>query len=491
MRPGFYLFPSSIWTLSWAVLAGLLFAASRSAQATPDQEEARAERKAAPLLLDEVIESVQRHYPTISAARSEQRAADAELLAARGAFDPQLRIRADGAFLGYYQNGRVDVAVEQPTPLWGTRFFAGWRLGAGSFADYDGKLATNEYGEVRVGAVVPLWRNGSLDRSRAAIRRATLGQPLAAQSVAQQRLEAVRLGSQRYWEWTAAGQRLRVARGLQRLAVARDGALAERVRHGDLPAIERLDNQRLILSRQSMMIAAERGLEQAQIELSIYLRDAQGTPLLVPAERLPSELPLPEARPLIKEQLEADIQTALSRRPESERLRLQQEQLVLDRDLAKNQQAPAIDLGLAFSQDLGGGSDTRSPPVLEGNILIDIPIPNRTARGRLGVAEAAIARLQAQTQLARDRIRAEVQDVQSLLHAAEQRTVVARAELDLSQKVEEAERQRFALGDSTLIFVNLREQATAEAALREIDARLDYHRARAVYRAVLAGARDG
>ena len=147
-------------------------------------------------------------------------------------------------------------------------------------------------------------------------------------------------------------------------------------------------------------------------------------------------------------------------------------------------------MGLAFSKDLGEGSYTRTPPVLEGNILIDIPIPNRTAKGRLGVAEAAIARLQAQAQLIRDRIRAEVQDVQSLLQAAEQRTAVAQAELELSQKVEEAERQRFELGDSTLVFVNLREQATAEAALREIDARLDYHRARAVYRAVLAGGRD-
>ena len=479
-------FFGSFWMLGGAALTGLLSATPRMALATPPLDAARAERQAVPLELGEVVDSVLRHFPAIAAAQQEQRAADAELQAARGAFDPLLRMRAEGALLGYYQNARADVTLEQPTPLWGTRFFAGWRLGVGSFADYDGKQETNEYGEVRMGAVVPLWRNGPIDRGRAAIKRATLGQPVAAQSVAQQRLESVRLGSQRYWEWAAAGQRLRIARGLHLLATERDGALAERVRRGDLPEFERIDNQRLVLNRQSLVIAAQRGLEQAQIELSIYLRDAQGAPWPAPPERLPSELPVPVPLLLTSEKLAADLRTALSRRPESERLRLQEEQLGIDRDLAKNQLAPAIDVGLAFSQDLGAGSSTRTPPVLEGNVLIDIPIPNRTARGRLGVADAALARLQAQARLVRDRIRAEVQDVQSMLKAAEQRAMVARAELQLSEKVEAAERHRFELGDSTLVFVNLREQATAEAALREIDARLDYHRSLALYRAVLA-----
>lgn len=491
--------------LRGAALLGLGLAGLRSASATvtpelavasvapvaPAAPAAPAARSSAPLLLGEVLDSVQRHFPAIIAAQKEQRAAEAELLAARGGFDPLLRLRAEGAVLGYYQNGRLDVSLEQPTPLWGTRFFAGWRLGTGSFADYDGKLETNEYGEVRVGAVVPLWRNGPIDRTRAAIKRAAVGQTLAAQGVAQQRLEAVRLGSQRYWEWTAAGQRLHIAHSLQRLAAERDAALAQRVRHGDLPEIERIDNQRLILSRQSLLIAAQRGLEQAQIELSIYLRDARGEPWLVPAERLPRELPLPEPRALTSERLAADIQTALARRPEAERLRLQLEQLGIDRDLAKNQLAPAVDVGLAFSQDLGAGSSTRTPPVLEGSVLFDMPIPNRTAKGRLGATEAQMARLQAQARLVRDRICAEVQDVQSLLRTAEQRVALARAELQLAQKVETAEHQRFELGDSTLVLVNLREQATADAALREIDARLDYQRAQVLYSAVLAGAPAG
>jgi hypothetical protein len=52
--------------------------------------------------------------------------------------------------------------------------------------------------------------------------------------------------------------------------------------------------------------------------------------------------------------------------------------------------------------------------------------------------------------------------------------------------VEAAERTNFDLGNSTILAVNLREQASAEAASREVDARADFHRAVAAYLAAAA-----
>lgn len=97
-----------------------------------------------------------------------------------------------------------------------------------------------------------------------------------------------------------------------------------------------------------------------------------------------------------------------------------------------------------------------------------------------------MSRLDAQARLIRDRIRAELADVLSAIAAARQRVRIAQEEVRLAREVEEAERVRFSLGDGNILFVNLREQATVEAALREIDALLDYHRAQAAYRAALA-----
>lgn len=441
-----------------------------------------------PLGLDSVLASIDRHYPLIDAARRDVQAADAELMSARGAFDPAVRVRADGAPVGYYQNGRVDVMLEAPTPAWGTTLFTGYRASFGKFPIYDGKYETNQYGELRVGVSVPLIRNGPTDRRRVGITKAELGVPLSSAGVKQARIEAARIGAFRYWEWVAAGQRMRVAKELLTLAQKRDQAMVDRVHAGDLARIDRVDNHRAVLNRQGNVVAAKRSMQAAAIELSIYLRDEKGTPIVVGDDRLPPSFPQLDAVADEQDVMRRgrDTSLALKNRPELERLRLQREQLRVERDLAKNQGLPAIDIVAMVSQDFGPGSPTREPTVIEGGVSVDIPTLNRVARGRRLVAEANMARLDAQARLAADRIGAEVADALSALAASRERVRVAREEIALAHEVEEAERTRFSLGDSNILTVNLREQASAEASLREIDAQLDNQRAQAAYRAALA-----
>ncbi|HNN52970.1 MAG TPA: hypothetical protein PKO07_18200, partial [Pseudomonadota bacterium] len=83
------------------------------------------------LQLSEVIESVRRSYPLIVAALADKRAAEGELQAARGGFDPVLKTRGDITPIGAYPNGRFEIGVEQPTPLWGAQLFAGYRVSVG------------------------------------------------------------------------------------------------------------------------------------------------------------------------------------------------------------------------------------------------------------------------------------------------------------------------------------------------------------------------
>lgn len=440
-----------------------------------------------PLLLAEVAQSIESFYPLIEAAQRDLQVAEGELQTARGAFDPVVRARGDGAPLGYYQSGRVDLYVETPTPWWGTTFFGGYRASFGKFADYDGKLETNQYGELRGGVQVPLWRNGPIDRRRANIARAEIGRGSASAGVTQQRIESLRIGSLRYWDWLAAGLRYRTANALLALATTRDEQMAVRVQRGDLANIERTDNRRALLQRRGLAVLAERGQKQAAIELSLYLRGSDGTPQVVEPARLPGDFPRPPSGGIDTSpaRIDRDVEWALQKRPEIERLRLAREQQRVERDWARNQQAPAIDAQMAVSQDFGPGSDTRSPTVLEGSLVIDIPTINRAARGRVAAAQAAMARIDAQLRLQRDRIGAEVRDMLSALSAAAERVRLAVDEVRTAREVEVAERERFALGDSTLFVVNLREQATFEAALREIDALADFQRALTTYRAVL------
>ena len=88
----------------------------------------------------------------------------------------------------------------------------------------------------------------------------------------------------------------------------------------------------------------------------------------------------------------------------------------------------------------------------------------------------------------RDQVVAEVEDAASALRAAYQRLQVARDEVRVSRRLEDAERTRFQIGDGTLFQLNLRELAAIESMLREIAAHADYHRANAAYAASLGAA---
>jgi cobalt-zinc-cadmium efflux system outer membrane protein len=431
---------------------------------------ARATSIPAPLTIGDVVAGLHRTYPPLLAAEQERQAAVQDRLQAEGGFDATLRSRLARTATSAYPQTRLDAQVEQATTLGGLTWFGGYRLGLGDFATYDGKLETNQGGELRAGLSWPLLRNGPIDRRRATLLRAEQGLIVADGTFRQQHLETARTASWRYWDWVAAGMRLRQTRQILEVAERRTNDLEEARRIGQIPALEVLENQRAVLQRRAQVFAAERSLVQAGIELGLYVRDAAGAPVDVGSDRLLSFLP--EASPPVPDENRARV-TALANRPEVVRIEAQVQMARIEVDLNRNQTLPGLDLSLSGSQDLGAGSDRRTPAELEAGIGLEWPIQTRTLVGRLGISEAQLARLEAQQQFIRDRVHADVRDTWNALNLAKQRADISGKERELAAQLETAERERFRIGEGTLFMVNLREQATLEAGLREIDARAD------------------
>lgn len=424
-----------------------------------------------PLLLEDVHQSVEAFHPKIAGAEQGLRKAEADLLAAEGGFDTQLKSRA-GQVWGNYPTSRLDAWVEQPTPLWGASFFGGYRLGLGDFATYDGKLATRDWGELRAGIALPVWKDGPIDRRRANIAQAEVGTTQAGRAVDLRRLDLLREASFLYWEWVAAGERLGIAQALLAIAEERNRQLIERAKRGDVPDVERTDNLRTVFDRRAKVVSARRKLEQAAIKLSLYLRGTSGDPLIAEEEQLPGGLPPPDdgARPVPALLFDA----ALARRPELDVLKAERQRAKVETDLAWNQVAPSVDILLGVSQDLGPGSESLGKTDFEVGVLFDLPLLLRSARGKAEAAEATTRKIDADLRYAEDTVKAQVRDALSALEAARERVLLAQQQVETANVVEEAEKRRFELGDATILQVNLREQATADARLSEVDARLEH-----------------
>lgn len=450
----------------------------------PSLVHAEASLPARELSLTEVVDASLRAFPGLLAAEQRKQVSEGELQTAQGGFDTLLKSQNRWSVSGLYENNNYDVVVEQPTNLWGTTFFGGWRKGSGDYPIYDGKSLTADDGEARVGLNMPLWRNREIDRRRASLQQAELGQLIANHEFDQTLLEVRRQASHRYWDWVLAGVRLRISERLLQVAEQRNQGILQRVSAGDIPEFEALDNQRAIIERRERRVLAQRLLEQSAIQLSLYWRDAEGQPQLPSLEQLPTGFPTRQAK--LGLNIDDAITTARVQRPELKRLALQSQQTETELAFQENQRNPALDFQVMGAKDIGYGKDKLNRNELYLGLNVEIPLQQRVVGGRAQVASANLQRLKWERNAIEDRVTAEVKDVLSALNAARQRITLSQQQQQAAQQLEEGEKTRFELGDTTLLFVNLREIATGDAMLQAADASSSLFKAEADYQASLA-----
>ena len=439
-----------------------------------------------PLTLQDVLKSVLLSYPLLQAVERERGIAAGKLTTAMGAFDTKVNMAGQSLAPGTYENYRSDFGVSQQFMTGGISAFGGFRTGFGDFPTYNLAQKTADAGEWRGGLNIPLARDREIDRARASRAQAALDVSLAEPTIERSRLDYMKSAARTYWNWMGSGERYAATERLLDLATERDKQLELKVKGGIVANIERVDNQQNIALRNGLIVQADRAMQQASIELSLYHRDDGGRPLLARRSRM-RPVPIP-TEPTI-EIYEQSLARASASRPEFQRLSLQREKLLVERKLAVNQTLPGIDGQLTGNQDAGYGKSPLSGPngldrqVLQAALVFQMPVQRRDAFGKMQTLDSQLTQVNRQLAYAGDQVRAEVQDAFSLLERAYEFHEQSKHRLELARLVALAEREQLRLGRSDVLRVTLREQAKFEAEVAEINARQEYWRAESDLRA--------
>ncbi|MCA9114540.1 MAG: TolC family protein [Planctomycetaceae bacterium] len=442
------------------------------------------EAQPAVLSLEDVIFSVYRSYPKLEAALSDRGIAAGDQLAASGAFDLKIKGETRNQPLGYYETYRHAIGAVQPT-MNGGNVYGGYRIGRGVFEPWYKERQTNEGGELKVGAEVPFARNRRIDERRAELLRTAYGRQLVDAEIQAQLIEFVQGASYAWWMWVSAGRNYRIAERVLSLAEERTGRIRRQVEEQLVDPPVLTDNLRLVAERKAKLSETSRKLQQSAIKLSLYLRDAEGRPLVAGPELLPE---FPDLLTRSQLDLEASVERALSQRPELVAYELKRQQLQVDQNEAANGLLPAIDGYVTGSQDMGEPTSKKrdkSEFELEAGLLLDVPLQRRKARGKLMAVQAKLAQLAAKQRLMRDAIAADVQSAIAALLAAIEQVEQAREAVELAEELARRERRNFELGASDLLKVTLREQYAAESAMKEVEAQLVFFLALADFRAAV------
>ena len=464
---------SGLWLTLWLAqaTAGPLPSASISAPVAPPQ-----------LTLEAVLADLEGRHPQFAIAAAKLEGAAGKQRAARGGWDPVFSTKSDWVLEGYYPYRVIDVSLHQATPLWGASVGAGFRHSQGSLPIYKGYLQTQDGGEIYAQLKVPLLRGGAIDGRRANIRLADRGADVARCEQADVSLRLRRDAAWAYWAWAAAASQARVEDELLTLAQTRQAQIAAMVEQGELPDIERIDNQRAILQRRERLQAAGRRARAAAIKLSLFWRTSEGLPRVAEAASAPAQLPSPPAE--LGLDVDQDIAAALEKRPDLRGLIRRQAAAATQVSLADNNILPKLDFLAGIAHELHHSDKEKA--ALEIGARLSLPLALREGRGKAQAARAEAGRLALERRYLQDRLVTEVQDVHSQLATTAARWQIIFEEVAVAHAVETAERSRLREGESSILVVNLREQARADAAKKLIEVAADFWSAWGTYQSVLA-----
>lgn len=428
----------------------------------------------------EIVNHVLVQFPTVQMGIQNVKESEGQELAARGAFDMIVEGNWRDTF-GDYDNTVFESRLKKPTAIFGLDLYAGFRESRGDIPVYYGEQETLDRGEWSFGASLPLLRGFLIDERRAIWNKSKLEleqQSLQLRAVELQEIEKSLFA---YWNWKMALERWRIQKNLYDIAKTRDEWLQKRAKSGDIAAFERKDNLRTVLLRQSALLQAEVDLETTEAQLAVYIEDENLQKKVRTSTlsewNMESKWAIPQQTVEFKKPVEELMDRALKNRPEFSIIATELAQLQIDKDYQNNQFLPRLDFRAHYSKDRGIGSPRLGDDNTTLSLQFEVPLQYRRIRGEKNQITANIRKTELEGELLSRQWKAQLIALRKNLDTALERRTLSLQEFELAEQLEKGERVRFRQGDTNVLIVNLREQATAEASLRIIETTVDVLRA--------------
>jgi len=416
------------------------------------------------------LDAVQVEHPAIVAASLRLQAAQSRAEGARGVFDFNLAAKGGLTPLGKYDEANASLGFEQPTPLWGFKIGGGYRVGE-DYPTYKGGNVTGSGGELYLDLLLPLWKDRDIDSRRFKVANADIKRDgerikadMKALEVSVKAVSAFWVAVERQWE-------LRIAERLLELATVREAQVDGRIRTGQLAEISRVDNLRLVLDRRGKVAKARAAVAKALADLKVFFIEATGVP------ELPTALPTVDV-PLVAVRA-AMRKSAIADRPDMALWGQLRAQLELQLRAADNAKNPKLDVKMWARQDVGDkrslglGQQTVMATEVGVGLEFGLPVQQREADGEIAAISAELRALAEDLKLATLTLDAGFDGIFAEIDALAEMARFAEGAYQAAIVLAQAERRAFDLGQSTLVIVNVREEATASAAMSLVDARLD------------------
>jgi outer membrane protein TolC len=416
------------------------------------------------LSLKEYLGYVKKYHPVVKQANLVLEEGEAELLKARGGFDPKIDVDYDRKeFKGSEYYDELYGAFKVPT-WYGVEFKAAYELNEGAFLDPS--LTVPNDGLYSVGASVQLLEGLLINDRMAQLRQAKL---FREQTRSERELlvnDILTDATDVYFQWWQASQQRRLFQEILVNARLRFDAIKIQVREGALGRIDSVEAR--IAYKQRELGLAEANLEfiKARLKLSNFIWINK-----FPVELRQGTFPQANLREEIDFALEIMGESLnifnVENHPKILALQLKRDQIDVDRRLKTNKLLPK--LSVSYDAISPEWNESYNFDEYKAGLTFSTPIFLRKERGDLQLAKIKLQDAEFDIQQTELEILNKVESNFREIEAYDDQTSLATQIVEDSRTMLIAEERKFQLGTSSLFLINSREQKLIENAQKRLD----------------------
>ncbi len=429
------------------------------------------------LTFQEYLGYVKKYHPVVRQAGLQLNIGEAELLRARGGFDPKIEVDYDRKqFKGTEYYDILNSTFKIPT-WYGVELKANFEQNQGIFLNPERTVP--EEGLFSAGVSVDVGRGMFINDRMAALRSA---RAFRDQTMADRELlvnQVLYEASLAYFNWLRVYNEGKIYAGFLENAVERFGGVNRNAQLGEVAAIDTVEAKISVQNRTLELEQARVNLMKERLNLSTFLWLENNIPVELQLNMIP-DTALPEK---VDEALElpenAFLNFNLEEHPKLRSLEFKRRALEIDRRLKANRLLPEVNLEYNFITPDPETFQNFNYDNYKAGLRFRFPLFLRKERGDLRIAEFKVEDAIFEIDLNERQIENKLEAIARELESFDFQNAVAEEMVENYRLMLAAEERKMSFGESSLFLINTREIRYIEALLKRNELLLKFLYAKA------------
>ncbi|EDM43392.1 hypothetical protein SCB49_00045 [unidentified eubacterium SCB49] len=416
------------------------------------------------LTYNEFLGFVKKHHPLVKQANLVLSIGEANLLKARGGFDPKIEVDFDRKKfkdIEYYE--QLNTTFKIPT-WYGIELKANFEQNSGQYLDPS--LTVPEEGLYSAGVSFSLAQGLLINDRMAALKKAKI---FVKQSQADRELlvnDIIVEASKAYFEWLQATNEQNIYTNFLDNAQERLIAIERSVEEGDKAAIDITEARIIFQNRKLELEATKLKRRKAALKVSNYLW-LNEIPLQLEDQVVPNSLEIENLENILNINSIVNSKIPSENHPKLLSLQAKIDGLEVERKLNSNNLLPKVDLQYNFLSEDYDKLNSFNTANYKAFVNMSFPLFLRKERGKLKLTNYKIQ----DTEFEQDAVILELTNKLNAIQfeinsLKEQVQIIKEIVIDYETLVS-AEERKFSLGESSLFLINTREQKLIDVRLKE------------------------